>query len=78
MGENVKKAWQCGHITQTTRKYVDLYGRAFDQIELLKDHADLPADITYLFAGRCGNIHVIPYDLPGGGLDQAVDAAQQG
>ena len=51
---------------------------AGDQIEMLEDHTDLTADEAHLILAGGGDILPIPNDLPSGGFDQPVDAAQQG
>ena len=41
--EMVQQATPWVHVSQPARKDVGEDGRAFDQIKMLKDHADLPA-----------------------------------
>jgi hypothetical protein len=46
--------------------------------EVLAPHADAAADAAHLIGGGGRDVHALPQDLPPGGVDQAVDAAQQG
>jgi hypothetical protein len=46
--------------------------------ELLEDHADVAPQGAQMPAGQCGDLASIEMDLPGRGLDQPVDAADQG
>ncbi len=45
---------------------------------MLEDHPDPAADLAQFFLRGGGDVYVIPYHAPFGGLDQAVDTAQQG
>ena len=52
--------------------------RTVDEIEMLEDHADPASNQAEVLLGRRGDILAVPEDSPGGGLDQAIDAAQAG
>src|SRR5262249_18894260 len=47
------------------------------QVELLKDHADVSADLAHVVVRRGGDVDAVQHDPPGAWLDKSVDAPQQ-
>ena len=64
-------------ITQSPGEHIGQHRRTLDQVELLKNHADLPANLADVFALGCGYIGAIPKNIARGWFDQPVDASQE-
>ena len=76
-GEAVEEAGVVADIAQPSRQDIVDDAQAPYQIEMLENHADLPAYRPKLTLAQGGNIGAVPDDLARGGVDQAVGAAQK-
>jgi hypothetical protein len=65
-------------VTETTGEDIRLHARPGDQVEVLEDHADAAADPPQFLLARIGDVLTVPEDAAVGGVDQTVDAPQQG
>ena len=63
---------------EPARQHVLHHREALDQVELLEDHRHAPAGGRSGAAGQRGDLHVVEAHGAAVGLDQPVDAAQQG
>ena len=62
--------------TQATAEHVGQNVPAFDEVELLKHHADLLTHMAELGLGQTGDIDAVEQDLTAGGLVKSVDAPE--
>ena len=68
---------QRGAVTEATRQRVAQHGGATDEVELLEDHPDAPADPAQLASPRARDVRAFKDDTAACRFHEAVDAAQQ-
>ena len=76
-GKAPEEAWQRGHVAEPAGQHVVQHGGATHEVELLEDHADLPAGRPQLGGAGAGDRAARHPNAAGGGLDQTVQRPEQ-